>query len=79
MEIFRITRNFPKEEKYSLIDQIVRSSRAVCACIAEAYRKRRYEAHFIAKLTDADSAIFTEEARYQLVLSSALPFRTSFP
>jgi four helix bundle protein len=54
MDIFRISKNFPREETYSLTDQIRRSSRAVTANIAEAYRKRRYEAHFISKLTDAD-------------------------
>jgi four helix bundle protein len=54
MKIFEETKTFPKEEKYSLTDQIRRSSRSVCANIAEAYRKRRYEAHFISKLSDAD-------------------------
>lgn len=54
MEIFEITKKFPKEETYSLIDQIRRSSRSVFACIAEAYKKRRYPNHFISKLTDAD-------------------------
>jgi len=54
MEIFEMTKNFPKEERYSLIDQIRRSSRSVCACIGEVYRERRYVAHFIAKITDAD-------------------------
>ncbi|MFT3825233.1 MAG: four helix bundle protein [Chitinophagaceae bacterium] len=54
MEIFEIVKTFPKEEKYSLTDQIVRSSRAVCANIAEGYRKRRYAAHFVAKITDSD-------------------------
>lgn len=54
MEIFKISNGFPKEEKYSLTDQIRRSSRSVCACIGEAYRKRRYQAHFISKLTDSD-------------------------
>lgn len=54
MEIFRITRNFPKEETYSLTDQILRSSRSVSANITEAWRKRRYEKLFINKLTDAD-------------------------
>jgi four helix bundle protein len=53
-EIFAITRNFPKEETYSLTDQIRRSSRSVGAQIAEAWAKRRYEKHFISKLTDAD-------------------------
>jgi four helix bundle protein len=54
MEIFEITKSFPKEEKYSLIDQIRRSSRYVCANIGEGYRKRRYPAHFVAKTTDSD-------------------------
>ncbi|SRR5258706_4175203 len=54
MEIFEMTKNFPKEEKYSLIDQIRRSSRSVCSCLAEGYRKRRYVAHFISKVTDSD-------------------------
>src|ERR1700749_5085681 len=54
MEIFELTKKFPKEETYSLIDQIGRSSRAVFACIAEAYKKRRYPNHFVSKLSDAD-------------------------
>lgn len=55
MEIFRLSKSFPLEEKYSLVDQIRRSSRSVCANIAEAWRKRRYKAAFIAKLSDAES------------------------
>ncbi|HZV69174.1 MAG TPA: four helix bundle protein [Saprospiraceae bacterium] len=55
MEIFEITKSFPKEETYSLTDQIRRASRSVCTNIAEAYRKKRYAAHFISKLTDADA------------------------
>jgi len=51
-EIFRITLNFPKEEKYSLTDQIRRSSRSVCANMAEAYRKRDYHKHYLLKITD---------------------------
>jgi four helix bundle protein len=54
MEIFDFTMAFPKEEKYSLIDQIRRSSRSVCICLLEAYRKKRYIAHFVAKITDCD-------------------------
>jgi len=54
MEIFVITKSFPKEEKYSLIDQIRRSSRSVCTNLAEAWRKRRYKAVFINKLSDAE-------------------------
>ncbi len=55
MEIFEISKTFPKEEKYSLIDQVRRSSRSVCANMAEAYRKKRYPAHFVSKLTDCDA------------------------
>ena len=55
MEIFEMTKTFPKEEKYSLTDQIRRSSRSVCANIGEAYRKRIYPKHFISKLSDSDS------------------------
>ena len=54
MTIFEASKSFPKEETYALTDQIRRSSRSVCANIAEAYRKRRYPKHFISKLTDAD-------------------------
>ncbi len=54
MKIYEISKSFPKEEKYSLTDQIRRSSRSVCANIAEAYRKRKYPKHFISKLTDSD-------------------------
>lgn len=55
MEIFQLSKSFPSEERYSLTDQIRRSSRSVCAIIAEAYRKRRYVNHFISKLTDSDA------------------------
>lgn len=55
MEVFNVSKSFPKEETYALTDQVRRSSRSVCANISEAYRKRRYERHFISKLTDADS------------------------
>jgi four helix bundle protein len=54
MDIFEISKSFPKEEKYSLTDQIRRSSRSVCANIAEAYRKKCYPAHFVSKVSDAD-------------------------
>ena len=55
MQIFQLTKTFPREELYSLTDQIRRSSRSVCANIAEAWRKRRYEAAFISKLSDAEA------------------------
>ncbi|UCH11499.1 MAG: four helix bundle protein, partial [Fidelibacterota bacterium] len=55
MEIFELTKNFPIEERYALVDQIRRSSRSVCANIAEAWYKRRYPASFVSKLSDADA------------------------
>ena len=54
MEIFTISKQWPSEEKFSLTDQIRRSSRSVCANLREAWAKRRYQAHFISKLTDSD-------------------------
>ena len=55
MEIYFMSKEFPKEETYSLTDQIRRSSRSVCANISEAYRKRLYPKRFISKLTDSDA------------------------
>lgn len=54
MDIFNISKSFPDYEKYDLTVQIRKSSRSVCASISEAYRKRKYPAHFISKTTDAD-------------------------
>ncbi len=68
MEIFRLSRTWPSEEKFSLIDQIRRSSRSVCTNIAEAWRKRRYQAAFVSKLSDSD----TEAAETEVHLSFAL-------
>jgi four helix bundle protein len=68
MQIFELSRSFPKEETYSLTDQIRRSSRSVCANIAEAWRKRRYEAMFISKLADAEG----EAAETQVWLEFAV-------
>lgn len=68
MEIIDLSKTFPKEEKYSLTDQIRRSSRSVCSSSAEAYRKRRYEAHFISKSSDADM----ENSETQVWLDFAL-------
>ncbi len=67
-EIFVITKTFPKDEMYSLTDQMRRSSRAIGANLAEAWQKRRYEQHFVSKLTDADS----EQAETQHWLDTAL-------
>jgi four helix bundle protein len=61
MSIFTLTKHFPPEEKYSMVDQMRRSSRSVCANIAEAWRKRRYPAHFVSKLSDSESE--AEETR----------------
>lgn len=54
MELFVLSKEFPKEERYALTDQIRRSSRSVCANLREAWAKRRYPAHFVSKLTDCD-------------------------
>jgi four helix bundle protein len=56
-EIFTVTKQWPPEERYSLTDQIRRSSRSIGANISEAWAKRRYPAHFLAKLTDADGEL----------------------
>ena len=68
MKIFETSKSFPNEERYSLTDQIRRSSRSVCANIAEAWRKRRYPNAFVSKLSDADS----EAAETQVWLEFAL-------
>jgi four helix bundle protein len=68
MAIFEATKKFPKEEIYSLTDQIRRSSRSVCANLAEAWRKRRYKAAFISKLSDAEG----EAAETQVWLEFAV-------
>lgn len=67
-DIFELTRQFPPEERYALTDQIRRSSRSICANIAEAWRKRRYPASFVSKLSDADA----EAAETQVRLAMAL-------
>lgn len=68
MEIFQLSKSFPKEELFSLTSQIIRSSRSVCANISEGYRKRQYEKHFKSKISDADS----ENSETQLWLDFAL-------
>ena len=54
MEVFRVTQSFPPEERYALTGQLRRSSRSVCLNLRESWAKRRYEAHFVSKLTDCD-------------------------
>ncbi len=68
MEIFKITKSFPKEEKYSLTDQVRRSSRSVSGNIAEAFRKRKYPKHFVSKLSDSEG----EAAETQVWLDYSL-------
>ena len=67
MRIFELTKHFPVEERYSLTDQIRRASRSVCSNIGEAWRKRRYPAHFVSKLSDSEGE--AEETRVWLEFS----------
>lgn len=68
MKIYQVSKSFPKEETYSLTDQVRRSSRSVCSNLAEGYRKRRYPAHFVTKISDADM----ENSETQVWLDFAL-------
>jgi four helix bundle protein len=68
MQLFDLSKRFPKEETYSLTDQIRKSSRSVCANLAEAWRKRRYEAAFVCKLCDSEA----EAAETQVWIEFAL-------
>ncbi|MBK7709632.1 MAG: four helix bundle protein [Bacteroidales bacterium] len=68
MKIFEISKSFPREETYSLTDQIRRSSRSVCSNLAESFRKRKYPKSFVSKLTDSES----EAAETQTWLDFAL-------
>lgn len=69
MEIFNITKSFPNEEKFSLTDQIRRSSRSICANISEAFRKRRYPKSFVLKLSDAESEAAETQSWLEFSLS----------
>ncbi|MCK4677524.1 MAG: four helix bundle protein, partial [Bacteroidales bacterium] len=68
MDIYETSKSFPREELYSLTDQIRRASRSVCANIGEGYRKRQYQAHFISKISDSDM----ENTETQIWLDFAL-------
>jgi four helix bundle protein len=68
MQIFRLSKKFPVDERYSLTDQIRRSSRSVCANLAEAWRKRRYEGSFINKLNDAEAEAGEAQAWLQFAV-----------
>ena len=74
MRIFEITKRFPQEEKFSMVDQMRRSSRSVCSNMAEAWRKRRYPAHFINKVTDCEGE--ADETRVWLEFSQASRYIT---
>jgi four helix bundle protein len=74
MEIFELTKRFPPEERYSLTDQMRRSSRSVCTNIGEAWRKRRYPAHFASKLSDSEGE--AEETRVWLEFSERCKYLT---
>jgi four helix bundle protein len=69
LAVFEISKTFPREELYSLTDQVRRSSRAVGANIAESWAKRRYPAHFVSKLTDSDGEL--QETRHWLHRANA--------
>jgi len=71
MELFHLTKTFPDDEKFVLTSQMRRSSRSVCSNIGEGYRKRRYPAHFVSKVTDADM----ENSETQVWLDYALACR----
>ena len=68
MEIFELTKRFPVEERYSMTDQVRRSSRSVCANIAEAWRKRRYPNSFVSKLSDAEAEAAETEVWLELAV-----------
>ena len=70
MRIFELSKQFPAEEKYSLTDQMRRSSRSVCANIAEGWRKRRYPNAFVSKLSDADSEAAETQAWLEFAFKS---------
>ena len=75
MKIFELSKRFPVEEKYSLTDQIRRSSRSVCTNIGEAWRKRRYPAHFISKMSDSEGE--AEETRVWIEIAARCSYLTS--
>jgi four helix bundle protein len=68
MRVFELSKKFPVEERYSLTDQIRRSSRSVCANLAEAWRKRRYEAAFVAKISDSEAEAAESQAWLQFAV-----------
>ena len=78
LRIYDLSKRFPSEERYALSDQIRRSSRSVCANIAEAWRKRRYEAAFIAKLSDAEGEAAETQVHLELAFHHRYVSREEF-
>jgi len=74
MRIFELSKRFPAEERYSLTDQVRRCSRSVCANIGEAWRKRRYPAHFVSKLSDSEAE--AEETRVWIEIAFRCKYLT---
>lgn len=68
MQVFEVTKAFPAEERYSLVDEVRRSSRSVAANIAEAWRKRRYPAAFVSKLNDAEGEAAETQTHIEIAL-----------
>lgn len=75
MKIFELSKRFPREERYSLTDQMRRSSRSVCSDIGEAWRKRRYPAHFVSKLSDSEGE--AEETRVWIEIAYRCCYTTA--
>ena len=78
LEIYDLSKSFPKEEKYSLTDQVRRSSRSVCANTAEGYRKRRYEKSFISKLSDSEAEAGETQVWLEFALAHEYITKASF-
>jgi four helix bundle protein len=74
VQVFELTKSFPPEEKFSMTDQMRRASRSVCTNMAEAWRKRRYEASFVSKLSDAETE--AEEMRVWLQFAQRFGYMT---
>jgi len=76
--VYELTRKFPVEERYALTDQVRRSSRSVCANIAEAWRKRRYKAAFISKLSDAEGEAAETQVHLEFAFHHSYVSRDEF-
>jgi four helix bundle protein len=78
MRVFELTKDFPADERFALTDQMRRSSRSVCANIAEAWRKRRYRAAFIAKLNDAEAEAAETQVHLEVAFRHGYLNKTAF-